>query len=77
MADLILVLNAGSSSIKFRAFDAGPAEPELVLYGQVEGLSIGGKVSAATFSARDAGGAPIGGSSSSRSVATSRGVSAS
>ncbi|MDY0960522.1 MULTISPECIES: acetate/propionate family kinase [Massilia] len=60
MADLILVLNAGSSSIKFRAFDAGPPEPELVLHGQVEGLSIGGKVSAATFSAKDAGGALIG-----------------
>ena len=55
MADLILVLNAGSSSIKFRAFDAGPAEPELVLYGQVEGL-----YNAAKFSAKDADGAPIG-----------------
>ncbi|WP_313172641.1 acetate/propionate family kinase [Massilia oculi] len=55
MADLILVLNAGSSSIKFRAFDAGPAEPELVLYGQVEGL-----YNAATFSAKNADGAPIG-----------------
>lgn len=55
MADLILVLNAGSSSIKFRAFDAGPAEPELVLHGQVEGL-----YNAAKFSAKDAGGALIG-----------------
>jgi len=55
MADLILVLNAGSSSVKFRAFNASPTEPELVLYGQVEGL-----YHAATFSARDAGGAVIG-----------------
>jgi acetate kinase len=55
MADLILVLNAGSSSIKFCAFDAGPAEPELVLHGQVEGL-----YTAAHFSAKDASGAKIG-----------------
>ncbi|MGF6273048.1 acetate kinase [Massilia sp. UYP11] len=55
MADLILVLNAGSSSIKFRAFDARPAEPELVFQGQVEGL-----YDAARFSAKDAGGAVIG-----------------
>jgi acetate kinase len=39
MADLILVLNAGSSSIKFRAFDAYREEPDLVLYGQMEGIS--------------------------------------
>lgn len=55
MADVILVLNAGSSSIKFRAFDAGPVEPELIFYGQVEGLYTG-----ARFSAKDAGGGPIG-----------------
>lgn len=55
MSDVILVLNAGSSSIKFRAFDAAPAEPELVLYGQVEGL-----YTAAHFSAKDASGAAIG-----------------
>jgi acetate kinase len=55
MADLILVLNAGSSSIKFCAFDAGAAEPELVLHGQIEGL-----YNAAHFSAKDAGGAVIG-----------------
>ena len=55
MADVILVLNAGSSSIKFRAFDAAPAEPRLVLYGQVEGL-----YTAAHFRAKDASGAAIG-----------------
>jgi acetate kinase len=42
MADLILVLNAGSSSLKFRGYDvsgenAGSA-PRLVLRGQIEGL---------------------------------------
>lgn len=38
MADVILVLNAGSSSIKFRGFDAAGGEPRLLLKGQVEGL---------------------------------------
>src|SRR5262245_29150235 len=38
MADTILVLNAGSSSIKFSAFDAQGAELALVLRGQIEGL---------------------------------------
>jgi acetate kinase len=38
MADLILVLNAGSSSLKFRAYDAGDATPRLVVRGQVESL---------------------------------------
>jgi acetate kinase len=47
MAALILVLNAGSSSIKFRAFDARNDDPELVLYGQVEGLYTTPKFSAA------------------------------
>jgi acetate kinase len=55
MADLLLVLNAGSSSIKFRAYDAAPAEPALLLQGQVEGL-----YNTAHFSARDADGATIG-----------------
>jgi acetate kinase len=38
MADLILVLNAGSSSLKFCAFDAGAPGPALLVRGQVEGL---------------------------------------
>jgi acetate kinase len=38
MADVILVLNAGSSSIKFSAFDAQTPELALVLRGQIEGL---------------------------------------
>ncbi len=40
MAEVILVLNAGSSSIKFRAFVAGPGELELLLVGQVQGLNL-------------------------------------
>jgi len=38
MADAILVLNAGSSSIKFSLFASHAAEPELKLRGQIEGL---------------------------------------
>ncbi|SAL09418.1 acetate kinase [Caballeronia peredens] len=38
MADVILVLNAGSSSIKFSAFDVERGELALVTRGQVEGL---------------------------------------
>jgi acetate kinase len=37
MADLILVVNAGSSSLKFRAYDAGGGTPQL-LRGQIESL---------------------------------------
>jgi acetate kinase len=55
MADVILVLNAGSSSIKFRAFALTHATPELVLYGQAEGLDT-----APRFTAKDASGAEIG-----------------
>lgn len=55
MADIILVLNAGSSSIKFRAFDAYREEPELVLHGQIEGLNT-----APRFAASDQAGAQIG-----------------
>ena len=38
MADVILVLNEGSSSLKFSAFDAQHAQLELILRGQIEGL---------------------------------------
>ncbi|WP_321796748.1 acetate/propionate family kinase [Caballeronia sp. J97] len=38
MADVILVLNAGSSSIKFSAFDIEGDELALITHGQVEGL---------------------------------------
>ncbi|SAK48866.1 acetate kinase [Caballeronia temeraria] len=38
MADVILVLNAGSSSIKYSAFDIEDEQLELVTHGQVEGL---------------------------------------
>ena len=38
MADALVVLNAGSSSIKFSVFAQQGADPQLVLKGQVEGL---------------------------------------
>jgi len=38
MADVILVLNAGSSSIKFSAFDAQSEALALIMRGQIEGL---------------------------------------
>ncbi|MCG3188219.1 MAG: Acetate kinase [Burkholderiaceae bacterium] len=53
MSDTVLVLNAGSSSIKFRAFDA--VTERLLLRGQIEGL-----YTAARFRASDAGGASLG-----------------
>src|SRR6187549_3955345 len=55
MADAILVLNAGSSSLKFSAFDAGGSDFPLMLSGQIEGL-----YNAAKFKAKDAQGAEIG-----------------
>jgi len=39
MSDAILVLNAGSSSIKFSLFDLRGAGPEMTLHGQIEGLN--------------------------------------
>ena len=55
MADIILVLNAGSSSIKFSVFDAGSESLALVLRGQIEGL-----YTAPRFAAKDAQGAEVG-----------------
>ena len=55
MTDAILVLNAGSSSIKFSAFGRRGAELDLVARGQVEGLGT-----APRFIAKDAGGNAIG-----------------
>jgi acetate kinase len=55
MADVILVLNAGSSSIKFSAFDAQTPELALVLRGQIEGL-----FSSPRFVAFDAAGVQTG-----------------
>jgi len=54
MTDAILVLNAGSSSIKFSVFTPRGAELELVAGGQVEGLGT-----APGFVARDAAGDQI------------------
>jgi acetate kinase len=55
MADVILVLNAGSSSIKFCTFDPSGNEPALTLRGQIEGL-----YTAPSFVAADAQGARTG-----------------
>lgn len=55
MADAILVLNAGSSSIKFSLFVAQGEELELLLCGQIEGL-----YTAPHFTARNAAGTGIG-----------------
>ncbi|WP_248323874.1 MULTISPECIES: acetate/propionate family kinase [unclassified Caballeronia] len=46
MADVILVLNAGSSSIKFRAFGVDGTTMHLVLRGQVDGLGTAPRFSA-------------------------------
>src|SRR6187455_65521 len=54
MTDAILVLNAGSSSIKFSVFEPRGAELELVAGGQVEGLGT-----APRFIAKDATGSQI------------------
>ncbi len=44
MADLILVLNAGSSSLKFAAFAAVPEGPQARFNGQVEGIGSFGRL---------------------------------
>ena len=54
MTDAILVLNAGSSSIKFSAFGRRGADLDLLARGQVEGLGT-----APRFVAKDAGGDTI------------------
>ena len=56
MTDAILVINAGSSSIKFASYAlTGGAEPELLAKGQVEGLRTEPR-----FECEDAGGASLG-----------------
>jgi len=54
MADAILVLNAGSSSLKFSVFRSGDAGLELWLNGQAEGL-----LTAPRFVAKDASGRSV------------------
>jgi len=54
MADTVLVVNAGSSSIKFSAFELRGEEPAALVRGQVEGLSTSPR-----FVARDALGETI------------------
>ena len=55
MANAILVLNAGSSSIKFSAFLDRAGQPELLLRGEIEGLYTSPR-----FAATDAAGTSIG-----------------
>lgn len=38
--DVILVLNAGSSSLKFQIFDIAPAGPERLYKGQIDGIGV-------------------------------------
>ena len=54
MADAIVVLNAGSSSLKFSLFDVAEDGPALVQRGQLEGLAT-----KTHFVAKDAVGATI------------------
>lgn len=55
MAQGILVINAGSSSVKFAVFaDGGQPEPRLLFKGQMEGLG-----SDPSFQAKDAAGQKI------------------
>src|ERR1017187_1341021 len=55
MTDAILVLNAGSSSLKFSVFlDQPHAAPQLALRGQIEGI-----LTRPSFIARDAGGTTL------------------
>jgi acetate kinase len=58
MADIILVLNAGSSSIKFRAFGGQGTTLDLVLRGQVDGLNTAPRFTAVD-SAGQKTGAPV------------------
>jgi acetate kinase len=55
MTDAVLVLNAGSSSLKFSVFAVAGEELALAARGQIEGLATGPR-----FTARDARGAPLG-----------------
>lgn len=56
MADTILAMNAGSSSIKFALFPAGLETPSVLLRGQIAGIGREPK-----FSARDTAGEVVGG----------------
>ncbi len=49
MKDLILVINAGSSSIKFQLFETTEADPAMLYKGQIDGIYVD-----PTFTARDA-----------------------
>lgn len=55
MTDTILVLNAGSSSIKFSLFAEAGVEPAVVAHGQIEGIDTSPR-----FLAKDAAGRTAG-----------------
>ena len=56
MHDAILVINAGSSSLKFASYiDKGAAEPEFLGKGQIEGIGAAG-----IFTAKNAKGTLVG-----------------
>ena len=54
MPDAVLVLNAGSSSLKFSLYEVGGAEPAAALRGGIDGLP-----DAARLAVRDGAGAPV------------------
>ncbi|MEP7330429.1 MAG: acetate kinase, partial [Betaproteobacteria bacterium] len=54
MADATLVLNAGSSSLKYSLFTQGRAGPQLVQRGQLDGLTT-----VSRFEAKSAAGAEL------------------
>ncbi|MBC7857797.1 MAG: acetate/propionate family kinase [Burkholderiaceae bacterium] len=56
MDGIVLVLNAGSSSVKFSAFEARGRKPRLTMHGQIEGLYT----TTPRFAAGDADGEPLG-----------------
>ena len=69
MADALLVLNAGSSSLKFSLFAAGPLD--LRLHGEIEHIG-----SAAHFVAPLVAGSSLCALSAGRSIATTMGFTA-
>src|SRR3954462_12563214 len=53
MSDVILVLNAGSSSLKFTLFDVGGEEPSVLCSGQISGIGTPPRFEAGCFTATE------------------------
>jgi acetate kinase len=53
MSDVILVLNAGSSSLKFTLFDVGGEEPSVLCSGQISGIGTSPRFEAGCFTATE------------------------